>query len=103
MTLLIEVPLYAAFLRGTLRVHVRTAAVAGAVVNLSHPLAMLVAMPLLMRWIAWGAALAIVEGVVWAVEAAALALWFRRDLPLIVTIAFVANAASFVLGSLVLR
>jgi hypothetical protein len=103
ITLFVEVPVYMAFLVALLRVRARPAARCAIVVNLvSHPLGFLVIDPLLRMFMGALPALLIVEAWAWGVETLLVWVWLRRSLPTIAAIAFVANAASFAVGTLAL-
>jgi hypothetical protein len=102
LTLLIEVPIYTALLRIVLGATLRSAVASAVVVNLiSHPLAFLVVGRALEGPLGTVGAIVFVEiFVAWLGEAALLWCVYRRDLPELVGIAFVANATSFAIGLL---
>ena len=103
LTLVIEVPVYAGFLRSELSILARRGVAAGAVVNLvSHPVAFLVVMPLLARPLGFFPALVVIEAGVWVAESALLWSWLRRDLDLLGLAALLANAVSLAAGLLLI-
>jgi hypothetical protein len=103
LTLVIEMPAYAAILRGGLHISARRGLAAGAAVNLiSHPVAFLVVMPALARPLGFFPALAVIEAGVWIAESALLWSWLRRDLDLLALAALLANAASLAVGLLLI-
>jgi hypothetical protein len=102
LTLLIEVPVYAAGLATLCGVRRLPAIAAGAAVNLvSHPISFLVALPLLQPHIGYWPALALIEVLVWPAEALMLLAWLRRDLPALLALSFVANGLSLGIGLLI--
>ena len=77
---------------------------AGAVVNLvSHPIAFLAVFPLLLPLVGELSALVVVEIVAVSVEASLLWPRRRRDPLALLSISYLANAASLSLGLLMLR
>jgi hypothetical protein len=99
LTLLIELPVYASVLRGSLRIDAHRGLAAGAAVNLiSHPLAFLVVMPAVARSLGFFPALVVIEAGVWVLESALLWLWLRRDLDLLSLAALLANGVSLAVG-----
>ena len=103
LTLVIEMPVYAGFLRSELSIGARRGAGVGALVNLaSHPIAFLVVMPLLARPLGFFPALVVIEAGVWVAESALLWLWLRRDLDLLGLAALLANTISLTAGLLLL-
>lgn len=97
-------PIYALLLWRFVRATPAQGVVAGAAVNLvSHPLGFLVLTPALRRPVGAAWTLALVEVVAWVGEALLLGIRWRRQLPLLLAISYVANAASFLAGLLVFR
>jgi hypothetical protein len=105
LTLLIEVPIYSAMLPAVVGASRRRAFLAAVVVNaISHPLAFVVIGRALDGPLGTVSALVVVEiFVAWLGEAMLLWCSYRRALAELVGIAFVANAASFAIGLLVIR
>jgi hypothetical protein len=102
LTLLIEVPVYAAGLASLCRVHPLQGVAAGIAVNLvSHPISFLIALPLLQPRLGYWPALALIEALVWPAEALMLLAWLRRDLPTLLALSFVANGLSLGIGLLI--
>ena len=100
LTLIIEVPAYAALLRSGLRISAQRGWRAGVAVNLiSHPLAFLAVMPWITPVFGFLPALAVVETGVWVLEAALLWVWLRRDPDLLGLAGLLANLASLVVGA----
>ncbi len=103
LTLLIEVPLYAALLRTFAGVRWRHGARLGAAANfVSHPLVFLVVAPLLAPHLGPTGALACAEVVAVLVEMLVVRVLRRQDLTTAAGTAYVANAVSFCTGVLVL-
>lgn len=103
LTLIIEVPAYAAILRGGLRIGTWRGLGAGAAVNLvSHPVAFLIVMPALAGPLGFVPALIVIEAGVWVGESALLWLWLRRDVDLLALAALAANVASLAVGLLLI-
>jgi hypothetical protein len=103
LTLIIEVPAYAAILERGLRIGARRCLAAGAAVNLvSHPVAFLIVMPALARPLGFFPALIVIEAGVWIAESTLLWLWLRRDVDLLALAALLANVASLVIGLLLI-
>jgi hypothetical protein len=101
LTLLIEVPVYAAGLAGLLEVRLLRGMVAGVIVNLvTHPLSFLLIVPALQPRIGYWPALVVVEVAVWPAEALMLYAWLRRDLGTLLGLSFVANGLSLGIGLL---
>ena len=101
LTLAVEIPLYAVTLRALLGVPPKQGAMYGALVNAcSHVLAFKVLFPV--TGASFGA-IAAIEAFVVFLEAGFLRVVFRRDLPLLVGLSFLVNAASLGLGALLLR
>ena len=99
LTLLIEMPAYAAVLRRGLGIATRRGLAAGAAVNvISHPLAFLVVMPALARPLGFFPALVVIEAGVWILESALLRWWLRRDIDLVALAALLANLVSLTVG-----
>ena len=103
LTLLIEPPLYALALRRALAVPAGRGYAESLLANAtSHPLTWLVLYPLVKGWPPLAAA-AVVEAFVVAWEAGLLRVRLGRELPLLVGLSFVVNAASLGIGAVVLR
>lgn len=103
LTLAVEPPLYALALRLGLHVRPRRGYAEGLLANVtSHPLTWLVLFPLASSSRPLLAAAA-VEAFVVAWEAGLLRLRLGRELPLLVGVSFLANAASLGLGAVLLR
>jgi hypothetical protein len=101
LTLLIEVPVYAAGLAGLCGVRLVPGAAAGTVVNLiTHPIGFLVVLPALQPHTGYWTALALLEVLVWPAEALMLFAWLRRDLRVLLGLSFVANGLSLGIGLL---
>lgn len=101
LTLLIEVPVYAAGLAGLCGVRPAPGAAAGIIVNLiTHPIGFLVVLPALQPGIGYWPALALIEVLVWPAEALMLLAWLRRDLGALLGLSFVANGLSLSIGLL---
>jgi hypothetical protein len=103
LTLAIETPAYAGFLRRALDVPARRGLAAGAAVNfVSHPLAFLVVMPRIAPRLGYFPALAVVETGVWILEALLLWAWLRRDIDLVGLAGLLVNALSLGIGLLLI-
>jgi hypothetical protein len=102
LTLLVEVPVYAAGLVLLCEVRPLPGVAAGITVNLiSHPLSFLVALPALQPRIGYWPAVALIEVLVWPFEALLLCVWLRHDLGVLLGLSFVANGLSLGIGLLV--
>jgi hypothetical protein len=102
LTLLLEVPIYAAGLAALCGVRPLFGVAAGIAVNLiSHPLGILIAVPALQPHIGYWPAVALIEILVWPLEAILLYAWLRRDLGPLLALSFVANGVSLSVGLLV--
>jgi hypothetical protein len=101
LTLLIEVPVYAAGLAALCGVRPVPGVAAGAGVNLvTHPIGFLLVLPALQPHIGYWPALALIEILVWPAEALMLHAWLRRDLGALLGLSFVANGLSLGIGLL---
>lgn len=100
VTVVVETPVYALMLRhGLTSLDARRGATAGVIVNLvSHPLAFLVAMPLVAPMFGFLPALIVVEAGVWALEGLLLWAWRRSDPEWLGLTALVANLLSLSIG-----
>ena len=103
LTLAVEIPIYAIGLHTLLGEPMSHGMIAGCAVNLTHPLAFLVGMPLLIDTRDYGATLAVVELAVWIAEAALLWIWFRREPGILLALSLVANGTSLCVGLFTLR
>jgi hypothetical protein len=102
LTLLLEVPVYAAGLAALFRVRPLSGVAAGIAVNLiSHPLGILIAVPALQPHVGYWPAVTLIEILVWPGEALLLYAWLRRDLRVLLALSFVANGLSLSIGLLV--
>ena len=103
LTLLVEVPLYSVLLHAFAGLRWRVGARLGATANLvSHPLVFLVAAPLLAPALRPVGALACAEVLAVLIEVAVVRLLRRQELVPLAGASYVANAASFCAGLVVL-
>ncbi len=99
VTVVVETPVYALMLQRELTLDARRGAAAGVIVNLvSHPLAFLVAMPLIAPKFGFLPALIVVEAGVWTLEGLLLWAWRRCDPERLGLAALVANLLSLSVG-----